>query len=154
MDPDLLATVDHVAIARLQDAYAESVSRRDWVAVQALFLPGAVVELDLVDRPHRSLEGSHEVAAFLDDAVGRFSFFEFVILNRHIELWPGGDRSAANGRISLCELRLPHGASAREESFGRYRDRYAKVDGAWRIAGRRYRSLARFPAATVFPPED
>ena len=39
MDPELQATVDHVAIGRLQAAYADAVTRRDWLAVQALFLP-------------------------------------------------------------------------------------------------------------------
>ncbi|MCB0963214.1 MAG: nuclear transport factor 2 family protein [Acidimicrobiales bacterium] len=151
MDPELQATVDHVAIGRLQAAYADGVTRRDWPAVQALFLPGAVVELDLGDRPHRTLRGSHELVEFVASALDRFSFFEFVILNAHIELTDGGDPDAASARLWMCELRHAHGEPDRSEAFGVYLDDYRRVDGTWRIAHRRYRSLARYPEGATFP---
>ncbi len=154
----LAETVDRVAIDALQRAYADVVDRRAWADLHHLFLPDATVELDLVTRPGRTLVGPDDFAAFVGPAMARFTFFEFVILNSHVELWPDGDRSAATARLFMCELRAAEGddgTTARTDAFGLYRDRYAKVDGRWRIAARRYRSLAHFPSADVFPlPDD
>ena len=148
----LAGLVDHHAISRLQSAYADGVTRRDWSAVGDLFLPDAVVELDLVTRPAGRFDGPEALTRFVGDAIERFSFFEFVILNSLVDLWPGGDRSEATARVFMCELRAEGFEGAvRSEAFGLYRDTYRKVDGAWRIAGRQYRSLARFPEGVVFP---
>lgn len=144
--------VDHHAISRLQAAYADGVTRRDWVAVGELFLPDAVVELDLVTRPAVRFDGPEALTRFVGDAIERFSFFEFVILNALIELWPRGDRTTATARVFMCELRAEGDVDAlRSEAFGLYRDTYRKVDGSWRIAARQYRSMARFPEGVVFP---
>ena len=151
LDPALAATVDHVAIDRLQRAYADGVTQRDWDAVAALFLPEATVELDLVTRPGRELRGPDEIVGFIAPAVDDFAFFEFAIVNSRIDLWPDGDRSAATARLFMCELRVRRGERQRDDAFGRYLDTYREVDGAWRIAARRYRSLARFPDAVVHP---
>lgn len=151
MNDELQATIDHVAIDRLQRAYADGVTTRDWAAVAALFLPEATVSLDLVTRPGRDLLGPDEIVGFIAPAVDDFEFFEFAIVNSHIDLWPGGDRTAATARIFMCELRVPRGQRERSDAFGRYLDTYRKVDGSWRIAARRYRSIARFPDGTVFP---
>lgn len=148
----VLELVDHRAISQLQAAYADGVTRRDWDAVAGLFLPDAVVELDLVTRPAVRFDGPGALTAFVADAIERFSFFEFVILNSLIDLWPGGDRSEATARVFMCELRAEGSVDAvRSEAFGLYRDTYRKVDGAWRIAARQYRSMARFPEGVVFP---
>jgi ketosteroid isomerase-like protein len=153
-DDELRALVDRSAIADVQAAYADGVTRRDWDAVAALFAPDAVVSLDLVDRPAQELHGGAALAAFVGPAIERFDLFEFVILNSLIALWPDGDRDAATARIFMCELRHAPG-EGRSEAFGRYEDRYERGrDGTWRIAARRYRSMARFPAGDVFPLPD
>ncbi|MFN8017025.1 MAG: nuclear transport factor 2 family protein [Acidimicrobiales bacterium] len=150
-DDELQAVVDRAAIEDLQRAYADGVTRRDWAQVRSLFLPDAVVALDLVDRPGRELAGPEALTSFVAGAIERFSFFEFVILNARIALWSDGDRSAATATIFMCELRAEGEPPVRSEAFGRYQDAYRKVDGAWRIAGRRYRSIARFPDGIVHP---
>ena len=152
MDADELSeSVDCLAIERVQRAYADGVTRRDWNAVHALFVPDAVVSLDLVTRPPIELSGADALVSFVSGAIERFSFFQFVILNSHIEPWPESDRSAATARVFMCELRQDAGATERNDAFGLYRDRYRKADGRWRIAGRAYRSMARYPAGEVFP---
>ena len=148
------ATLDRSAIDALQRAYADAVTRRDWPALHQLFLPEATVSLDLVDRPGRELVGPAAVGEFVGGAIERFSFFQFVILNSHVDLWPGDDHDAATARIFMCELRVTAGEATRNEAHGLYRDTYARVDGRWWIAGRRYRSMARFPEGTVFPLPD
>jgi ketosteroid isomerase-like protein len=151
LDDSVAATVDHVAIDRLQRAYADGVTRRDWGAVASLFLPDATVDLDLVTRPGRQLRGPDEIVGFIGPAVDDFEFFEFAIVNSHNELWPDGDRDAAAGRIFMCELRVRRGERERSDAFGRYEDAYRRTPAGWRIAARRYRSIARFPDGVVFP---
>lgn len=142
--------MDRVAIDHLQRSYADGVTRRDWDAVRDLFLPDATISLDLVDRPGRELAGPDELVGFVASAIERFDLFEFVILNARVELWPGGDRSAATCTLFLCELRAEGDPPVRTEAYGRYLDTYRKADGRWRIAGRRYRSMARLPDGAVF----
>ena len=148
---ELQALVDRAAIDALQRAYADGVTRRDWPQVRSLFLPDAKVHLDLVDRAGRELVGPDALTSFVATAIERFSFFEFVILNATIDLWPGGDPTKATARIFMCELRAEGDPPVRNEAFGRYQDEYRKVDGTWRIARRRYRSMARFPDGVVHP---
>lgn len=155
-DDRLAALLDREAIGRVQRAYADGVTRRDWAQVVGLFLPDATVSLDLVDRPARSLTGPDDLVAFVAGAIERFAFFEFVILNAVVDVWPDGDRQAATGRIFMCELRQDHGAAERTDAYGRYEDEYRRVEGVdgydgWRIAARRYRSMARYPSGEVFP---
>ncbi len=154
MTSELDDLIDHSAIDRLQRAYADGVSMRDWDQVRGLFLPDAVLSLDLVTRPAMQLDGPEGVTGFVSAALERFAFFQFVILNSHIER-SATDPQTATARIHMCELRQDHGAHERNDSYGLYRDTYRKTDqegyGGWRFATRRYRSLARYPAAEVFP---
>jgi ketosteroid isomerase-like protein len=140
-------TNDRVAIDALQRAYADGVTRRDWEAVRALFRPDDTLSLDLGDRPGRDLAGPRAITDFIGPAMERFTFFQFVILNSHVELWPDCDIDAATARMTMCELRVADGA--RTDSFGRYDDTYARTDDGWRFATRRYRSLARFAGGEV-----
>ncbi|MCU1371051.1 MAG: hypothetical protein JWO77_2245 [Ilumatobacteraceae bacterium] len=154
MNPELDALLDHSSIDRLQRAYADGVSRRDWEQVRGLFLPDATISLDLVTRPAVQIEGPQALTDFVSGAIERFSFFQFVILNSHIEA-SAADPAAAKARMFMCELRLEDGGRKRDESFGLYRDTYRKTEeegyGGWRFASRWYRSVARFPRAEVFP---
>lgn len=152
---EIAATVDRVAVDALQRAYADGVTCRRWADVEALFLPDATVSLDLITRPGLVLESSLEIATFLASAIDDFEFFEFAIVNSRVDLWPDGDRSRATSRLFMCELRTRRGSRDRDDAFGLYRDEYRKVDGTWRIAARRYRSVARFPEGVAFGlPDD
>ncbi|MGB6058766.1 MAG: nuclear transport factor 2 family protein [Microthrixaceae bacterium] len=150
-DDEVAATVDHVAIDRLQRAYADLVNRRAWDELAGVFDPDISITLDLVSRPTVELVGVQEFASFIGPAMERFGFFEFVILNSYIDLWPGGERSAATARVFMCELRTEVGQTQRSDAFGLYRDRYRKTYDGWRIAERRYQSLAHFPAGDWHP---
>jgi hypothetical protein len=150
--PDLAQeTVDYVAITRLQDAYGDTVNRRAWRDLGALFLPGATVHIDTVTNPAVDVTGPDELGSFVGGAVERFEFFEFVILNRVVDV--DGDR--ATGRMFMCELRQERESGRFTTAFGVYRDEYAKVDGRWWFARRRYQSLARSGRGEVFAlPQD
>lgn len=136
MDPSAVA--DHMAIGALQAAYGDAVTRRDWPAVVALFEPDATVTLDLGRGEPRVL-GPVELVAFVEQALGRFDLFLFTILNR-VVLDLDGDE--ASGRVWLAEVRQDHDGVA-STAYGRYDDTYHRTGATWRIAGRRYRSVAR-----------
>ncbi len=144
---------DHSAIDRLLRSYADVVNRRAWDDLADLFLPDAVVELDLVDREPLRFDGPREFAAFIGPAVARFDFFEFVILNAHTELAVHDDVDQATARVFMCEIRH-HRDEGFSTAYGLYRDSYARTASGWRFADRRYRSLARAPEGPVFglPP--
>jgi hypothetical protein len=143
---ELRDTVDHVAVARLTDAYADVVTRRAWAELAGLFVPTCVLHLDTVTAPLRDIEGPVAVGEFISAAVERFSFFEFVVLNRRIELRVDGNPDLATARIFMCELRQDADGGRRTTAYGVYRDTYARVDGRWWFSDRRYRSLARTAA--------
>ena len=44
-------------------------------------------------------------------------------------MWPGGDRTAATGRVFMCELRQEAASGRFTTAFGVYHDAYARVDG-------------------------
>jgi ketosteroid isomerase-like protein len=127
-----------LAIQRLQAAYADAVTRRDWDAVRALFEPDAVVHIDTRTRDPFTLDGPAALVTFIEPAIASFTFFEFTILNATIDL----DGDEATGRVYICELRLDRDGTW-SDAYGLYRDRYRRRDGTWRIAGRQYSSLAR-----------
>ena len=149
----LAAAVDHIEIGRLQTAYADVVTRRAWPELAELFLPTAEVAIDRVTAEPLLLVGPERVGGFISGAIERFGFFEFVILNSHIDLHASDDGVAA-ARIFMQELRQDAESGHWTDAFGLYRDRYERVDGRWWFAGRRYQSFARTTpgdTATVFP---
>lgn len=143
-DSQLVETVRHVAIGRLQHRYADVVTRRAWPELAEVFLPDAVVEIDKREGDPLRLVGPGAVGDFIAAAIAGFAFFEFVILSRRSELMGTGD--AAAGRVYLCELRQEAGTGRFTVAYGVYHDGYREVDGRWWIAGRRYHSLARTSA--------
>jgi hypothetical protein len=129
-----------VAIHRLQAAYGDAVTRRAWEEVVALFEPDATVHIDTRAREPFTLDGAVALAGFVERSLEQFAFFEFTILNSVADLVAEGD---ASGRVHLCEVRR-HLDGTWTQAYGLYHDRYRRADGAWRIAARRYTSLARF----------
>jgi hypothetical protein len=127
-----------VAIGRLQAAYGDAVTRRAWDDVRALFEPEADVEIDTHTRPVFTLSGPDVIAEFIERSLEGFAFFEFAILNAVADV----DGDLGTGRVYICELRQDR-AGEWTQAYGLYQDRYVRRDGEWRIAGRRYDSLAR-----------
>jgi hypothetical protein len=139
-------TSDYVAVRRLQDAYADVVTRRSWDELADLFLPDAVVEVDTRTDDSLRFEGPVALGSFISGAIERFEFFEFVILNARVVLGPegsGGDPDAASARVYMCELRTDRETGQWINAFGVYHDRYRRVDGRWWFAHRQYHSLGR-----------
>jgi hypothetical protein len=151
--PDRSETDDVVALWRLQSRYADVISRRAWPELDDLFLPDTTVDIDTVTAPLRSITGPADFGRFVAQPIERFDHFTFVILNTVVDVEPaadGGPATHATGRIFMCEVRHDRESDTWQNAHGLYRDRYRHVDGAWRIARRSYRSLARTgPDGTV-----
>jgi hypothetical protein len=150
-DAELRDSIDYVAIRRLQAAYADTVTRRAWTEFHEQFLPDCPVHVDTVTNPAIDLSGPEEVGRFIGDAVERFEFFEFVILNAHVVLRAGGDPDVAQARLYMAELRQDASNGHWTNAFGLYRDEYRRVDGRWWFASRSYQSLARSGRGEVLP---
>jgi hypothetical protein len=146
-DDAVAETVDYVAIRRLQDRYADVVTRNAWPELGDLFLPDAPIEVDLRAGDPMRFTGPTALGEFIAPAIEQFGFFQFVILNSVVDLAPDGDADTATGRMYMSELRTDRDTGAWVTSYGLYRDRYARHDGGWRFAQRRYCSLARTDTA-------
>jgi len=154
-DDALQDTIDYVAITRLQNAYADAVTRRAWAEFHDMFLAGAPVRVDTVTNPVIELAGPQQIGDFIADAVERFEFFEFVPLSTRVVLRAGGDPDRATARLYICEIRQDAASGRSTQAFGVYRDEYRRVDGDWRFARRDYQSLARSGRGETFAfPED
>lgn len=143
-------TAAYVALRRLQNSYADIVTRRDWAALADIFLHDCTVEIDRRTGEPLVLEGPGAVGGFIADAISGFEFFEFVILNTVLEIDPADDR--AGGGLYMSELRQDAASKRWTTVYGVYHDRYRRIDGRWWFARRRYHSLARTGAdVDVFP---
>jgi hypothetical protein len=143
-------TIDYVAITRLQNAYADVVTRRAWKEFDDMFLADAPVSVDTVTNAVIQLTGPQAVGDFIGTAVERFEFFEFVPLSTRVELRIGGDADRAAARLYICEIRQDAASGHSTQAFGVYRDDYRRVDGHWWFARRAYQSLARSGRGEVF----
>lgn len=143
-------TVDYVAITRLQNAYADAVTRRAWGEFHDMFLADAPVRVDTVTNAVIELTGPQHVGEFIGTAVERFEFFEFVPLSTRVALRVGGDPDHATARLYICELRQDATSGHATQAFGVYQDDYRRVDDRWWFARRDYQSLARSGRGEVF----
>jgi hypothetical protein len=146
MEPELRETVDYIAVRRLQNAYADIVTRRAWAELHDIFVPDLELVLDTRrDEPLR-LRGPQAVGDFIGNAIAEFDFFEFVILNTRVFLnhTTGGDPDVASARMWMNELRHESPAGGRWTlAYGLYQDDFRRIDGKWWFTARRYQSLAR-----------
>jgi hypothetical protein len=143
---------DQIDLDRLQRAYADVVNRRAWDELDGIFAPDIVLRIDPIDRPVIEVEGPDGFRAFVEPAVTRFAFFEFVILNSHVELPTSEAPDDASARIYMCEVRRAADTHDWSTAYGLYQDRYRRGADGWRIAERSYRSLTRTDGPLHPPP--
>jgi hypothetical protein len=131
---------DYLAIRRLQDAYADVVSRRAFGELHHLFLPAAPVMIELPSGT-REITGPEDFGRFVETRIAGLEFFQFVILNSVVD-HVDGDPDRASARIHMCELRQDRAEGRVTVLYGLYRDEYARRDGRWWFAHRRFSPLA------------
>ncbi len=140
----------YIALRRLQNRYADIVTRRAWAELSEIFRPDCPLELELGDRSEVQV-GPDAVGAFIGSSIEKFSFFQFVILNTVIEVDDAAGRAAA--RMYIHELRQQKDTGRRSDAYGVYHDRFERdASGRWWFALRRYGSFSR--TAPQEAPED
>ncbi len=149
MRDEVQDTVDYISITRLHSVYADTINRRAWAELKDMFLPDSSVHVDMVSKPAIDLVGPTELGTFIENAIERFSFFEFIVLNARVDL-TGSDAEEARARAFMCEVRQERDTGEFTRAFGVYQDRYRHDRGRWWYAQRRYQSLAR-SGGEVFP---
>ena len=137
----LAQTVDYVALRRLQNRYADIVTRRAWPELHEIMHPDCVVTVDLRDRAI-DLDGPGPIGDFIGTQLEQFSFFEFVILNTVIDI--DSESGTAAARMYMQEARQNVSDGRRSDIYGVYHDRFERDDDQrWWFARRLYRSYVR-----------
>ena len=141
--------LNYVAITRLQNAYADIVSRRAWSELEPIFNADAKIHLDLITSG-LDFTGPTEIGDFIAGSIEQYEFFQFVILNTVVNVQ---DETHASGRMYMSELRQDAASSGGWSTIhGVYHDTYRKDSaGNWRFAARDYQSLARTGRSAIFP---
>ncbi len=142
-DAAIRETVDYIAVRRLQNAYADIVTRRAWGELADIFLPDAAVTIDRRTLEPIVLQGPDTIGEFIEHAIAGLDFFEFVVLNTRVFLRHGGDDDRAVTRLYMSELRHDRSSGRWQTVYGVYHDQHRRVDGRWWFGDRRYHSLAR-----------
>jgi hypothetical protein len=142
LDPgELRETVAYVAIRRVEERYADIVTRRAWDDLTTILHPGVTIRLDLAGRS-MAFHGPDELAGFVSRQLDHFDFFEFVLLNCVVEIDSDFRRAAA--RTYMQEARQTIATGERSDVFGVYHDVLELTeDRRWLITERHYRSFAR-----------
>jgi hypothetical protein len=148
-DARLAETIEYTALRRLQNAYADVVTRRAWPELEELFVPDATITVDTRRGDPMRFEGPRALGEFIGASIERFAFFEFVILNTWLDIDVEG--GTARGRMYMCELRQDRDSGQWTNAFGLYQDRFRRDGDRWWFQSRQYHSLARTaPANEVF----
>jgi hypothetical protein len=148
MDDATQDALAYIAISRLQNAYADVVTRRAWPELENLFEAEAPIHVDTVNASVIEIVGPTQLGEFVGTSIERFEFFEFVILSSVIEV---DSPSEARGRMYMQELRQDLSNGGWTVAYGVYHDRYRHDGARWRFAERNYQSLARTGRMDVFP---
>ncbi|MCP4904979.1 MAG: nuclear transport factor 2 family protein [bacterium] len=148
-------TIDYIALRRLQNRYADLVTRRAWSELHEVFRADCVVTVDVIDRS-MDFDGPRAIGDFISGQLEQFDFFEFLILNTVMKI--DADAGTARARMYIQELRQNVSDGRRSDSFGVYHDRFDRDEGGrWWFAERHYQSFARTnpvgspTEVTVFP---
>lgn len=138
---ELDETVAYIALRRLQNRYADIITRRAWPELHEIMRTGCVVTVDLVDRSI-DFDGPGAIGDFIADQLEQFDFFEFVILNTVMDIDARG--GTATARMYMQEARQNVADGRRSDTYGVYHDRFDRdPEGRWWFARRRYQSYAR-----------
>ncbi len=158
MANDIDETVAYIALRRVQNRYADIVTRQAWAELQDIMSPTCLITVNTVDRSF-TFDGPDAIGEFIRTQIhDRFSFFEFVVLNTVMEI--DTERGLAAARMYMQEVRQESSDGTRSDAYGVYHDRFVRdADGKWWMDQRFYRSFARTnpddgPDLVVFDPPD
>ena len=88
--PEFAETVAYTKLRRLQNRYADIVTRRAWPELAEIMRADCVITVNLID-DEIHFHGPQEIGDFIGGQLVQFDFFEFVILNTVMEIDAAGD---------------------------------------------------------------
>jgi hypothetical protein len=133
MNDDVGFLMDRLEIDDLLTRYATSLDLRRWADLDTVFTPDATLDY----RSAGGIRGSFvEVRAWLEAVFPVFTWTQHLVLNRAVDLAPGGDTATAHSDFSN-----PNGAEIDGKPWlfvvgGVYHDRLVRTPEGWRIAHR------------------
>lgn len=130
----------YIAIQRLLAAYADTVNRRAWGELPELFLEDATIDVIPLKKPPLTLAGAEALGRFIDAAIERFDFFQFVFHNSRLQIEL--EKNLARARNYISEYRRETASGEWTQVFGVYHDRYRRIDGRWFFEHRAFSPLA------------
>jgi hypothetical protein len=136
-------TVDYIALRRLQNAYADIVSRRAFDELDTVFRADTTLTIDLGSGGTRVFRGPTEIGRLIGGVVNPLDHFMFVILNTVMQIGVDGDPDVAKARLYLWEIHSDPRTGRRSDLFGVYHDRHERIEGRWWFTERRYHRMAR-----------
>ena len=140
-EDELAEMLAYTALRRLQNRYADIITRRAWPELHEIMRPDCVITVDLVDRAI-DFDGPGAIGEFVGSQLEQFDFFEFVILNTVMDI--DAAAGTARARMYIQEARQRVDDGRRADTYGVYHDRFERDDdGRWWFARRRYQSYAR-----------
>ena len=142
-DAVIIETVDYIALRRLQNAYADIVSRRAVDELETVFRPDMTLTMTSPGvGGTRVFNGPVEIGHMIGEAISPLDHFQFTILNTVIRIGVDGDPDVAMARMYIWETRSDRSSGGRNDIFGVYHDRFVRIDGRWWFAERIYRRMA------------
>jgi hypothetical protein len=133
-------TASYIAIQRLLAAYADTVNRRAWGELSELFLVDAEIDVTPLKRPPLVLKGPEALGRFINGAIERFDFFQFVFLNSAVTI--DLEEDVARARNFISEYRRETDSEEWTQVFGVYHDHYRRIEGRWWFEHRAFSPLA------------
>lgn len=130
----------YIAIDRLLRAYADLSTRRAYGELEAIAVPDAVFSFETFSGEVFEVRGTAAFAEFATKTAGGFTFFEYVNLNFVVAI---GTDGTARGRAYNHEISYDPDKDEFVDFYGQYHDDYVTVDGQWRFARRRYKTVGR-----------
>ena len=134
-------TIAYIALRRLQNRYADIVTRRNWPELHEVMRANCSVTIDLIDR-EIVFDDPQAIGEFISTQLEKFDFFEFVILNTVMKI--DAAQGTASARMYIQEARQAVEDGRRTDSFGVYHDHFDRDEGGrWWFARRHYQRYAR-----------
>jgi hypothetical protein len=131
---EIAAWMDRLAIQELAIRYCDAVTRGDWDAFEAVWMPDAIWE-ETVPMEAR-IVGRRAIRAHVDPSVDHVDFFVQICHGVTIDEL-GRDRAQA--RTTIHGVARAHGQSCVNHAI--YYDTLVKSDGVWRYAHRRLQNI-------------
>jgi hypothetical protein len=133
MDERLQTLLDRIEIDDVLIRYATAIDSRDWAGLGSVFAPEAHLDY----RSAGGIAGTFtEVRAWLSEVLPLFTWTQHLVVNRAVEIDPGGETAHARSIFHNPNQLVVKGEPWRFTVGGRYHDRLARLGTGWRITWR------------------